>query len=158
MKEGYFPIFISLKQKRVKIFGGGTIALRRTAVLLDFCNQVEIIAPHICSELSELCDKNLLTINRRPYQRGDCRGAFLVIAATNDKLVNAEIAKECEQLGILISVASNKDQCTFLFPAIICEEDIIVGVTSGGQNHSKVKRVAENIRKIKQELLGGKGL
>lgn len=158
MQEGYFPIFISLTEKRIKIFGGGAIALRRTAVLLEFCNQIEIIAPSICPELSELCEKNLLTMNHRVYQRGDCSGAFLVVAATDDELVNAEIAKECEQLGILISVASNTDQCTFLFPAIIREEDITVGVTSGGQNHSKVKEVAKNIRKIKQELLGGKEL
>lgn len=158
MQVRYFPIFVSLKQKKVKIFGGGTIALRRTAVLLDFCNQIEIIAPCICPELSELCCKNLLTMTHRAYQHGDCSGAFLVIAATDDQLVNAEIARECEQFGILISVASNTDQCTFLFPAIIREEDIVVGVTSGGQDHSKVKEVAKNIRKIKQELLGGKGL
>lgn len=150
----HFPIFVSLDQKRIKIFGGGAIALRRTTVLLDFCENIEIISPQICEELNHIHTSRGIIITRRAYEAGDCSGAYLVIAATNNELVNTEIAKECERLGILVSVASNTSQCTFLFPAIIREEDIVIGITSGGKNHSKVKKVAEKIKRIKKELLG----
>lgn len=140
----YFPLFISLEGKKVKFFGGGKIALRRVKTLLDFGAIIEIISPDIDKELLKIC--NNITI--REYSTGDCVGTDFVVAATNNPFVNDAIATECKQLNIPISVASNQDLCTFFFPAIIKNDDIVIGLTSSGNDHKKVKTVAERIRRL----------
>lgn len=140
----YFPLFISLEAKKVRFFGGGKIALRRVRTLLDFGAIIEIIAPEVNDELLEICEN----ITKREYHKGDCIGTDLVIAATDNPLVNEEIAKECKLLNIPISVASDKDLCTFFFPAIIKNEDIVIGLTSSGKDHKKLKVTTDKIRRL----------
>lgn len=140
----YFPLFISLEAKKVRFFGGGKIALRRVKTLLDFGAVIEIVSPKVSEELIVICEN----ITKREYQNGDCLGANLVVAATDNPLVNEAIAKECKHLNIPVSVASDKDLCTFFFPAIIKNEDIVIGLTSSGKDHKKLKVTTDKIRRL----------
>ncbi|NLI92668.1 MAG: precorrin-6A reductase [Peptococcaceae bacterium] len=147
----YFPMFVSLKGKKVKVFGAGVIAARRVKCLLQFGALVEVIAPRINPELWQLQE---LTISQRPYQENDCASADLVIAATDDSSVNRNIALECNQYHIPVSVADNKELCSFYFPAVVKENDFVIGITSSGRDHSQVKKAAARIRLGLDEILG----
>ena len=41
----YFPMFIDIEKKKCLVAGGGTVALRKVRVLLDFGAQVMVVAP-----------------------------------------------------------------------------------------------------------------
>ena len=41
----YFPMFIEIENKNCLIVGGGTVALRKVQVLLDFGAKVHVVAP-----------------------------------------------------------------------------------------------------------------
>ncbi|KIR02788.1 hypothetical protein P261_01603 [Lachnospiraceae bacterium TWA4] len=57
MNETYFPIFVPMKGKKVIIYGGGTIAMRRVKTLLDFKADITVIAPTIIEKLESITYK-----------------------------------------------------------------------------------------------------
>lgn len=146
----YFPLFVSLKDKKVIIFGAGKIGERRIALLAEFGALIKIIAPDISEAVSKI--PGVIIKEERVYQKGDCIGADLVLAVTNNREVNLEIAGECQENQIPVSVADNQDLCSFYFPAIVKRGNMVVGLTSSGQDHARVKRVAQRLRQKQDEL------
>lgn len=145
----YFPIFINLEGKKVQVFGGGKIAARRVAALLEFGAEVHVIAPEISGKLEELSkQEGNLTLHYRPYLPGELGHADLAIAATNDEGVNDMVYRECRREGVPVNVASDKEKCDFFFPGIAKEGDITVGVTAGGKDHRKAAQATAKIREL----------
>ncbi len=146
METFRFPMFVDLRGKKTVVIGGGAIALRRAGVLLEFGAQVIMIAPH-CQRVPEGA-----VYLARAYQPGDLAGAFLAVAATNDRAVNHQIGLDAKALGIPVSVADCKEECTFFFPAICKGQDLVAGVVSDGSDHKKTARAARAIRSVLEEL------
>lgn len=94
----------------------------------------------------------LLEIEKRKFMPKDLDGADLVLAATNDPAVDEEVFALCRQLDIPVNVASDKKKCDFYFPAIVQDENIVVGITSSGESHKRAKEMREGIEKIFQIL------
>ncbi len=156
-KESVFPLFISLVGKPVVLFGGGAVSLRRTQTLLSFSCRITIISPKICAELKKLAQTDDIHWYPRSYQAGDCDGAYLVAACTNCRQVNHQIAEECYLKHIPVSVADEKEECTFFFPAVIQEEGVVLGISSQGTDHRLVSRVANRIRTLKSCIFRSEG-
>lgn len=156
-RQGYFPLFIDIKGKNIKVIGGGTIALRRVKTLLNFGAVITVIAPKAAEEISTLAKAGKINWEQRIYKQGDCSGAFLVIAAADKREINHAVFEECREKNILISAADKKEECSFYFPAVIQEGDIVIGVTSGGLNHKGVRKAADTIRRLKDEIIQGEG-
>lgn len=128
----YFPFFVDLEGKRCLIAGGGCVAYRKVLVLLEYQPHITVIAPHICRELEAL-DRRI-TLERREFQEKDMKQADLVIAATSDQLVNRQISRLCKELRIPVNVVDVREECSFIFPALIKEKDITVGISTGGKS------------------------
>ena len=73
-----FPLFVDLRDKRAVVVGGGTVAARRTGVLLRFGARVRVVAPQVKERL-EGAEYVL-----RPYAPGDLTGADLAVAVTGN--------------------------------------------------------------------------
>lgn len=147
--NAYFPIFLDMEGKSIRIFGGGEIAARRARVLLEFGADVTVTAPSIKEELEELArQQERLTLDYHPYQPGRLAEEDFVFAATDDEQVNIAVYRECRHKGIPVNVASDKEKCDFYFPGIVQDGDITIGVTSGGKDHVKATEVTERIRRL----------
>lgn len=147
----YFPMFVNLENKQIQVFGGGTIAARRTKILLEFGAKVKVTAPEISEELKSLAQaQENLRLEYRRYRSGELRedSTDIVIAATDQEQVNDMIFRECTHKDIPVNVASDKEKCDFYFPGIVQQGDITVGVTAGGKDHRKAAKVTEQIRKL----------
>lgn len=145
----YFPLFINIKEKDILVFGGGNIATRRIKAMLPYGACIRIIAPEISEELQQLAEQNgNLILDYRKYKLSELQKPDFVLAATNDEKVNQTIFRECRHKGILVNVASNREQCDFYFPGVVQQGDITVGITANGKNHKKAAEVTEQIRKL----------
>jgi uroporphyrin-III C-methyltransferase / precorrin-2 dehydrogenase / sirohydrochlorin ferrochelatase len=123
-----YPVELELAGRLVVMVGGGTVALRRTKVLVDAGARVTVIAPDVSSELAALP----VTLRRRRYRDGDLAGAWLVHAATDDPAVNAAVAAAADRERIWCIRADDGAASAARTPAVTMHGDITVAVTAGG--------------------------
>ena len=154
MEKAYFPMFVDISEMKIIVVGGGTIATRRIKTLLQFASGITVISPDVTDSLKLLESEGQIHHIRREYQAGDIHDADMVLAATDDKALNQSIAQECrtweQESGrrILLSVASDRALCDFYFPSVVRQDDLVVGINSGGKDPGKVKRVREKIERV----------
>lgn len=146
----YFPMFVDMTERKCLIVGGGNVAYRKVIVMLDFGAKVTVVAEDICDELRKLTiddiaseDKtgsytankeNRITYIKRRFERKDCDGMEMVIAATDDNALNHEIAEYCKANGIMVNAVDQKADCSFIFPSYIKEKNLVAAFSSGGNS------------------------
>ena len=145
-------MFIDLTGKKVLMEGGGRIALRRVETLLGFGAAVHVTAPELCGELLELERQGKITAERRAYKPGDTSGYDMVLAATDSRETNRMIWEECRENGVTVNVADDKSLCDFYFPSVVMTEKAVVGISSGGEDPSRVKELRKRIEEIEGNL------
>ncbi len=148
----FFPIFLNLSEKHVLVVGAGKIAARRIRTLLDFAGKITVTAPQIEEEILSMAGKGPIQLRKKIFEESDLEGADMVLAATNDPDVNKTIGVLCREKGIPVNVSHDKTLCDFYFPGIVQKENVVVGVTASGSDHSQAKRVTEKIREALDEM------
>ena len=145
-KTSHFPLFVDLTGQSCVIVGGGAVASRRAGVLARFGAKVTLIAPAWTEKTAGV---RWLS---RPYRPGDLEGAFLAVAATDDRNVNRAVGEEARLRGIPVSVSDCREECTFFFPAVCEGGGVTAGIVSrGGEDHRRTARAAEAVRRILEE-------
>ena len=148
----FFPIFLNLSEKHVLVVGAGKIAARRIRTLLDFAGKITVTAPQIEEEILAMAGKGPIQLRKKIFEESDLEGADMVLAATNDPDVNKTIGVLCREKGIPVNVSHDKTLCDFYFPGIVQKENVVVGVTASGSDHSQAKRVTEKIHEALDEM------
>ncbi|TBU77855.1 uroporphyrinogen-III C-methyltransferase [Pseudomonas daroniae] len=128
----FLPLFHKLQNRRVLVVGGGEIALRKARLLADAGGTLRVVSPDVVSELRELVEHGAGELVLRGYETGDLQGVSLVIAATDDMPLNAQISQQAQALGIPVNVVDAPALCSVIFPAIVDRSPLIVAVSSGG--------------------------
>ncbi len=128
----YFPFYIDLKNKNCYIIGGGKVALRKVQTLLEYEAKITLISENVCDEIELF--KNEITIIYKSFEMEDLVNPFYVVSATNDNKLNEEISDYCLGNNILVNVVDDIDKCNFIFPAVLKEGDITIGVSTSGKS------------------------
>ncbi|MEN3539297.1 uroporphyrinogen-III C-methyltransferase [Microbispora sp. ZYX-F-249] len=123
---------LRLDGRRVLVVGGGRVAQRRIPALLDAGASVTLISPTVTPALDDLIATGRVIWERRPYQVGDCDGAWLVHACTDHRDVNTAVAAEAEAKRIWCVRADDKDASAAWTPASGRVDEVGVAVTAGG--------------------------
>ena len=149
----YFPLFFDLKDRSAVVIGAGTIAARRVGVLLSFGCTVTVVAPTLGEAMQDYREQ--IRWIPRCYEKGDCAGAFLATAATDDRAVNRAVGEECRAAGIPVSVADRREESTYFFPAIVQGAGVTVGLVSeAGLHHHRTAQVAKHLRRVLEQMEG----
>ena len=141
-----FPLFIDLRGKKCVVVGGGNVAVRRVGVLRTFGADITVIAPEWKGR--ELPPNWV----QKKYEVGDLNGAFLAIAATNDRAVNHRVGEDANKMRIPVSVADAQEECSFFFPAVCLGDGMVAGLVSDGIAHKRTTEVARAIRATMEEF------
>lgn len=128
----FLPLFHNLQGRHVLVVGGGEIALRKARLLADAGACLRVVAPEIDSQLVALVEQSQGLVHRRGYASGDLEGAVLVIAATDDEPLNAQISRDAQARGVPVNVVDAPALCSVIFPAIVDRSPLIVAVSSAG--------------------------
>lgn len=144
-----YPVgLIGLKHRHTIVVGGGGIATRKVNGLLEAEARVTVISPELTETLESLLQAGRITVLDRPYAEGDLRGAFLVIAATDDPAVNQAVWHEAEQHGCLVNVADDPPHCNFIMPAIVRRGNVSISISTGGASPALARRLREKLETI----------
>ena len=149
----FFPIMVDLCGKRVLIVGGGETAARKAAQLQDFGAEIIVVA----KELKAAFPKEA-SIIVRSFQSSDIEDndsdIFLVIAATDDREVNQEVSGLSKKYRIPVNVVDDEPLCSFTFPAVLRDRDVVVSVSSGGKSPLVTQYVKNKIGEALPEHIG----
>ncbi len=141
----YFPLYIDLKKRRCLVIGGGQVAWRKIQTLLQFEAEIVVISAAVVPEIQQLHDLRKLTYWKKSYQNGDLSGFFLVIAATSDPALNDAVYDDAVRMNVWVNSADDPEKCTFVFPAVVKNDALVVGVTSSGRFPALTRLLREKI-------------
>ena len=141
----YFPMFVDIKKKKCLIVGGGTVALRKVQVLLDFGADVVVVALEVISKIKEYP----VTVYQRNFEKEDLQGCELVVAATDDAGLNHKIAEAAQKQKIPVNAVDQQEDCSFIFPSYVREQELVGAFSSGG--HSPV--LTQYLKKYMAQIL-----
>ncbi len=144
----YFPILINLEDKECLVVGAGEVGFRKVKLLTKFKpKKITVvdpqIKPSIRKELKRISNVELL---ERVFSERDLEGKDLVIASTNDSEVNHKISELCKKKKILCNVIDTPKFSSFIVPAILNMEDLIVAVSTSGGSPALAKKIKEEIK------------
>ncbi|MEV0998592.1 uroporphyrinogen-III C-methyltransferase [Nonomuraea sp. NPDC050202] len=129
---GPYLLGLRLSGRRVLVVGGGRVAQRRVPALLEAGAEVTVVSPGVTPALDDLIAAGRVTWHARPYEVGDCDGAWLVQACTDDRSVNTAVAAEAEAKRVWCVRADDKDASAAWTPATGRVDEVSVAVTAGG--------------------------
>ncbi|MGY1820719.1 uroporphyrinogen-III C-methyltransferase [Geodermatophilus sp. SYSU D00079] len=127
-----YPVGLRLLDRRVVVVGGGQVAHRRVAGLLEARALVTVVSPEVTPALEALVGPGAVTWVRRRYEPGDLEGAWYAVAATDDPAVNAAVAEEAERSRLFCARADDRAASSVWTPAVGRQGDLVVGVHGGG--------------------------
>ncbi|NEK60501.1 uroporphyrinogen-III C-methyltransferase [Geodermatophilus sabuli] len=127
-----YPVGLRLLDRRVVVVGGGQVAHRRVAGLLEARARVTVVSPDLTPALEALVEPGSVTWVARRYESGDLDGAWYAVAATDDPAVNAAVSAEAERARVFCARADDRSASSAWTPAVGRQGDLVVGVHGGG--------------------------
>ena len=128
----HFPIFLDLKDRPCIVIGGGSVASRKITNLLTANAKVIVISPTVTPDIQQFAENKEITLLQREFEKADIALAFLIIAATDNKQLNAEIAELAHAANTPVNVADDPALCSFIFPSILDRSPVTIAVSTGG--------------------------
>jgi siroheme synthase-like protein len=138
----FLPVSLNITDKKLLLVGGGSVAVEKINSLKRFTDLITVIAREVRGEISA----QKYTVLIKSYEKNDLEGFFLVYACTNDRALNQQIKRDCEEKKILVNIADNPDAGGFVSPAVYKMENMTVSVGSNGED---VRKSIEWRNKIK---------
>ena len=127
--------------------GGGQVALRKVKALIECGADVEVISPDLCLELRRLAESREVRALNREYQSGDSRGAFVVIAATDNSDVNRKVAEEAKRNATLVNVVDDAENSDFIIPSYLRRGDVTVAISTAGKSPALARKIRTRLEK-----------
>ncbi|MGZ6225825.1 MAG: precorrin-2 dehydrogenase/sirohydrochlorin ferrochelatase family protein, partial [Syntrophales bacterium] len=151
-KEGwavkYYPLFLDITNRRCVVVGGGDVAERKVARLLDFGAHVVVAGKTLTPGLEAVKKEGKIKHIDADYDRSFIDDAFLVIGATDHDDVNAKIARDGKEKGILVNIVDDPDKCDFILPSLIMQGDLLVAISTGGKSPALAKKLREDMEQL----------
>lgn len=152
-----FPLYIEMKNRRVIIVGGGTVALRKARVLADFEADIHVISPEFNDGFAEMVNRGMITCEKEYWTAAALSRldtAFMVICATGDRQLNAEIADYCRIHRIWVDCADSETASSCIFPSIVRRKEIVIGISTSGGVPILARHLRQRIEKMIPEWYG----
>lgn len=148
-----YPVMVNMEGRLAVVIGGGGVAARKVADLLESGARVKVVSPQINDEIMNLKENSGLELVKREYDYGDLEGAALVFSATNDRSVNELVFMEAEGLNIFINAVDDPDNCSFYVPSFTRKGDFLFALSTAGAAPAYAARIRRELEKqIPEEI------
>jgi uroporphyrin-III C-methyltransferase/precorrin-2 dehydrogenase/sirohydrochlorin ferrochelatase len=128
----HLPLFADLKRRAVLVVGGGVVAERRVTLLREAGAAVTVLAPELTERLTELAAEGAVTHIAKTYAGDSLEPYWLIVAATDDRSVNAAVAADAEAAKRFCNVVDDPRLSTFIMPAIVDRSPVTIAIGSSG--------------------------
>ncbi len=138
------PLILNLKNKKVVIFGGGSVGERK-AKLFSAHSDTVVVSREFTDDLKKLGKTGKVELIRDDLTEFDkyLKDAFIVIPATSDKDLNVRIAdkaRDCEKLVNTVDELGD-----VVVPSVISKGDILISISTLGKSPGMCKFIRKQI-------------
>jgi precorrin-2 dehydrogenase/sirohydrochlorin ferrochelatase len=141
----YFPIYLDMQQRPCLVVGGGAVAERKIASLLEAGANVTVVSPDITDNIARWWKQGSIHLQARRYRAGDTVGYRIVFAATDDADLNDVVFRECRNSGVWINAADDPGRCDFILPSVLRRGDLAIAISTGGESPALARTIREEL-------------
>lgn len=139
-----YPLTVRVDKKRVVVIGGGKVAGFKIIPLLKQGADIVVVSPELDATLVKLVEEKKIRWYQREYEKSDIKGAFLVVAASSDSILNEQVAEDATE-NQLVNVITNPESGNVHFPAAIHRGLLNIAVSTGGASPKLAKKIRDDI-------------
>ena len=145
----HLPVFLDIANRHCLVVGGGEVAARKIALLRRAGGRVRVATPELVPSLSRDLAAGRIEHISDEFSPEHLNGIAVVVAATDDRAVNARVSWAARQRNIPVNVVDDPALCTFQVPAIVDRDPVLVAISTGGASPVLARWVR---RRIEQSL------
>lgn len=142
----YYPALLDLRDKLVAVIGGGQVAARKVASLLEVEARVRLVSPRLAPDTQGQAHSPGVELRQREFEPQDLDGVALVICATDNEILNRSVAAEAEKRGLFVNVVDVPPLCSFIVPAVVRRGELTLAVSTGGASPAAARRLRERLQ------------
>ncbi len=139
----YYPAFLNLTGRKAVVVGGGKVAERKVRALISSGADITLISPSLTKGLRKSLTAGIIRHIPRQYRRGDLKGAFLVIAATDSAETNRKVSKEAPAL---VNVVDVPEECNFIAPSVVKRGHLVIAISTGGASPAFSRAIRQELQ------------
>ena len=139
----FLPLFLNIREQHCVIVGGGEVALRKAILLIKAKANLSLVSPLFISQLQDLYEEGRCKLLQEEFVAEQLEGASIVIAATNNKNTNAQVAEAAEKRNIPVNVVDQPELCSFIMPSIVDRSPVVVAISSSGRSPVLTRKIKE---------------
>ena len=147
--KGWYPIFLNIAGETCLVVGGGEVAERKVAALLEHGARVKVVARRASPALRQLAAQGKIELKESAFNPSDLErlkpGRSLVFIATDDREVNREVFAEADALGLAANTADDPELCAFLVPAVVRRGSLHIAISTEGKSPLLARRIREKL-------------
>lgn len=128
----HYPIFAHLHQRPVLLIGAGEVAERKADSLLMAGAVLRVVAKQLSPVFEAWREAGRIQWLARSFEPSQLAGVFLVVSATGDAAVDADVFRAAEAAGKLCNTVDNQAKCSYIVPAVIDRSPLQIAISSAG--------------------------
>jgi precorrin-2 dehydrogenase/sirohydrochlorin ferrochelatase len=139
----YYPVLIHIEGKKVIVVGGGTVAERKIETLLEYGAVVYVVSRDLTPRLRKYSEEGTIGFLGQEFNEASLEEAFMVIAATDDPILNHKVSEKAKERGLLINAVDQPSDCNFIVPSVLRRGDLLIAVSTSGKSPALAKKLRE---------------
>lgn len=141
----YYPVFLNVDNKKALVIGGGPVAQRKVETLVDYGVSAFVVSRDLTSGLRDLIEKERVQYLGAEFNESQLEGMFLVIAATDDAMLNHQVSLSAQERGLLINAVDQPADCNFIVPSVVRRGDLQVAISTSGKSPALARKIREEL-------------
>jgi len=150
----YFPVSLQLSGKKILLVGAGNIAYKKLSHLLEFSDNIFIVASKINLQIKQLIEQKQLSFAQRKYKDNEIQDYDIVVVAVDNLSLQKKIYEEAQHLRCLCNCVDSLEYCDFIFPAYIKKDKLTIAISTSGASPSFAKHFKEYLCKLIPDDVG----
>ena len=141
-----YPIFAIIENRPCLVVGGGVVGERKVQDLRQAGARVTVLSYELTPTLKQLAAMGQIRYLNEDFTPEHLQGMVLVMAATDDREVNARVSAAAQARGIWVNVADDPEFCTFIVPAQVKRGDLTLAISTGGASPALARKLREELQ------------
>ncbi|MHC4142704.1 MAG: precorrin-2 dehydrogenase/sirohydrochlorin ferrochelatase family protein [Planctomycetota bacterium] len=150
----YLPVGLDIRDQPCLVVGGGGVGTRKALALSRAGAAITVVSPTLTGELAAHADAGRIRWVEDTFRPEHLGGVFLVIAATDDEALNADIVDRAGRGGALVCDASSAERSKIIFGALHEAGELTVAVFTDGRDPARAAETRDRIASILTEPNG----